>query len=121
MNAKRLKYLKNMIVENDGLTLSSDGEIANLKTGYMVSLSDYEKEIKNIKFLKLAQVKSYLKKAKKLNAFVGFWVDNNKIYLDLSINVSNKKEALKIAKINNQLAIFDCKNLVSVYLNDIHK
>ena len=116
MNAKRLKELKNYIIENDGLTLSSDGEIANLKTGYMVSLSGYEKVIKDIKFLELAQVKSYLKKAKRLNAFVGFWVDDGKIYLDLSINISNKKEALKIAKNNKQLAIFDCKKLVSIHL-----
>lgn len=116
MNAKILKEMKKLIIERNGLTIDENGEIAKLSKGYMVSLYGYEKVISDIKYLELAQVKRYLKLAKKLNAFVGFWIDKNKIYLDLSINISNKKEALKIAKNNKQLAIFDCKKLVSIHL-----
>lgn len=116
MNAKRLKKLKEMIIENEGLTLTSEGEIASLKNGFMVSLYGYEKVIKDIKYLELAQVKSYLKKAKKLNAFVGFWIDEGKIYLDISVNVGDKKEALRIAKENKQLAIFDCSDMETIRL-----
>lgn len=116
MNTKQLTKIKKLIIENDGLTLSSDGKIANISKGYMVSLEGHEKVVKKIDHLELATVKRYLKNAKKLNAFVGFWVDNGLIYLDLSINIKTKKEALKIAKNNKQLAIFDCKKLVSIHL-----
>lgn len=116
MNAKRLKELKDYIVENDGLTLSNDGKIANLNSGYMVSLEGYEKVYQDIKFIDLKMVKSYLKKAKEKNAFVGFWVSDKKIYIDLSINVNERGEALELAKQNNQLAIFDCLNLKEIRL-----
>lgn len=116
MNAKRLKKLKEMIIENEGLTLTNEGEIASLKDGFMVSLYGYEKVIKDIKYLELAQVKSYLKKAKKLDAFVGFWIDDDKVYLDISVNIGDKKEALRIARENKQLAIFDCSNMETIRL-----
>lgn len=116
MNAKRLKKLKEMIIENEGLTLTSEGEIASLKDGFMVSLYGYEKVIKDIKYLELAQVKSYLKKAKKLDAFVGFWIDDEQVYLDISVNIGDKKEALRTARENKQLAIFDCLNVETIRL-----
>ncbi len=114
MNKKQLQQLKNYIIENDGATIAPDGTIQSLKSGFMVSLSGFEKIYNDIKFIDLKMVKSYLKIAKKKNAFVGFWVNNNKIYIDLSINVNEKEEALKIAKKNNQIAIFDCLNLKEI-------
>lgn len=116
LNKKDLSIIKKIIIEDGGITLNSDGKIAELKNGYMVSLDGYEKKLKSIKLVDLKQVKSYLKTAKKLNAYVGFWLDDNTIYLDISININNKKIALKTAKENKQLAIFNCKKKESIYL-----
>ena len=116
MNKKQLEKLKNYIIENDGATISPTGELQSLQTGFMVSLSGYEKIYKDIKFIDLKMIKSYLRIAKSKNAFVGFWVSDKKIYIDLSINVIEKCEALELAKQNNQLAIFDCLNLKEIRL-----
>lgn len=48
--------------------------------------------------------------------FLGAWIDNSIVYLDVSIQVSQKQNALKIAKQANQLAIFDLANLKSIEL-----
>lgn len=56
------------------------------------------------------------KRLKKLSAFVGFWIDDGKIYLDISVNVGDKKEALRIAKENKQLAIYDCSDMETIRL-----
>ena len=69
MNKKEFDELKKMILENDGITLSSDGKIAHLKKGYMVSLEGYEKIYKDIKFIDLKVLKSYLRKAQEKKAF----------------------------------------------------
>lgn len=116
MNKKQLEKLKNYVIENGGATISPTGEIQSIQSGFMVSLNGFERIYQDIKFIDLKMVKSYLKKAKEKNAFVGFWVSDKKIYIDLSINVNERGEALELAKQNNQLAIFDCLNLKEIRL-----
>ena len=46
--------------------------------------------------------------AKKDNtAFIGLWVDNGSLYLDNTLVVYDKDLAIKLAKENKQLAIYD--------------
>ena len=47
------------------------------------------------------------------NSF-GSWINNGKIYLDVIVTVPNKEEALRLAHQNNQLAIFDLKNMQEI-------
>lgn len=51
-------------------------------------------------------------------AFLGTWHDQktNSIYLDVSYLIEDKDEAIMMAKLNRQLAIYDNKNKVSIYL-----
>ena len=53
----------------------------------MVSLSGAETKIK-LKDLSVAILKKYMKDAKEKKAFIGFWLDNNYLYVDLSIRFS---------------------------------
>ena len=48
--------------------------------------------------------------------YVGLWVDNGICYIDISIRVSNKKQALIMGLLNNQLAIYSNKKNESIYL-----
>jgi hypothetical protein len=48
--------------------------------------------------------------------YIGFWVNGGIVYIDCTIHVRTKKEALKIGRLNNQIAIYDCKNNVSINL-----
>lgn len=41
---------------------------------------------------------------------LGFWINDNKLYIDINKIYDNLDEALKVAKNNKQLAIYDNKN-----------
>ena len=52
---------------------------------------------------------------------LGGWfnVENKNYCLDLNIHLSDLTTALKLAKVNQQTAIFDSKNNLVIYLNNI--
>ena len=67
--------------------------------------------------LTVNDVNNYLLLAKKLKAYCGLWIDNNILYLDISIRVNDLKLAKRLGLKNKQLAIFNLKNLESIYLD----
>ena len=75
----------------------------------------YKRIIKAIK--KQQQTIDNMKQAYNKNVYyVGLWVDNGICYIDISIRVSNKKQALIMGLLNNQLAIYSNKKNESIYL-----
>lgn len=48
--------------------------------------------------------------------FVGAWVDNGNVILDVSIKTTQKVKALRLAKQNKQDAIFDLETKQTIYL-----
>lgn len=52
------------------------------------------------------------------NLFFGGWKDEKtgKTYFDLSSNIQDKETALKLAKENNQISIFDVETKETIYL-----
>ena len=112
------KMIKEMI-NNGGATLDVNYNNFNSSIGYMVSIKGHEKkininDIENIK--KEISKKMELIKNKK-NCFVGLWVDNDILYIDISKHIINYNRALEVARNNKQLAIYDLKNDKSIYLN----
>jgi hypothetical protein len=116
MNRKELKRIKKEIVKNGGLTLLPTLEKVNYKQGFMVSLSGSELKL-NIKDLTIKHLKQYQKMAKDKKAFIVFWLDNNTLYLDLSIRMFSELNAKSFGKLNHQLAIYDLENQKSIYLD----
>ena len=116
MNNKQLKIIKNYISKHEGATLTANGlGFALLKRGYMVSLQGSETQT-TLEKLDKRTIEKYQKIASERNAFIGLWLDNGILYVDISINVMQSASALNIAKLNNQLAIYDLKNSQSIYL-----
>lgn len=72
----------------------------------------------NIDYLDFMLFDKILETTKKVvnNDFIGFWVDNNFMYIDISMYIEEKNGALKIAKNYNQLAIFEWSTFNSIYL-----
>lgn len=106
------------IIENKGETLTKELKKADINGGFMVSLEgeEVQKNINDINGIKKAiEEKQEIIKDKN-NMYVGLWLDNNIMYIDISINIIDKVEALEFAKYNKQLAIFDLVNNDSVYL-----
>lgn len=108
------------IIENKGETLTKELKKADINGGFMVSLegAEVQKNINDINGIKKAiEEKQEIIKDKK-NVYIGLWLDSNIMYIDISININDKVEALEFAKYNKQLAIFDLVNNDSIYLKD---
>lgn len=111
------------LLNNGGASLKS-GKPKNLKSGFMVSLYGFEMCLKStyykriVKAIKKQQKAiEHMKKTYNKNVYyVGLWVDNGICYIDISIRVSSKKDALIIGMCNNQLAIYSNKKNESIYL-----
>nr|DAW49860.1 MAG TPA: hypothetical protein [Caudoviricetes sp.] len=109
--------LKQMVKDNGGFSINPLGECP--KTGYMVSVRDLYKI--NLDIIDQDDVNFASDIAKEVNGYIGGWLDTQSdspfnFYMDISINIQNKEQALKIARENNQLAIFDVVNCETIYL-----
>lgn len=112
--------LQNEILKNGGATLDNNFKKASVKSGFMVSIQGYEFTTKDIKqaIKKGLEYKDIIKDKK--GYYVGFWVDtkdNNKIYVDISKNINNLRDATKTAKKNLQKGIYDIRKDTTIYLN----
>lgn len=91
------------------------------KTGYMVSLSGCE-EVYEVSSMLDSLLKDFVNRNSELLAdeksFVGTWHNKtkNKVYFDVSVNVSNLPDAVELGRINNQIAIYDCANKTEIKL-----
>lgn len=117
-----LETLKNEIIKNEGLTINKELKNANLKSGFMVSIMGYEFITKDYNKMidKIKEYKKILDNFNNDNYFIGVWIDkkdNDKIYIDISKNISSRRDAEKTAKKNLQKAIYDIKHNKSIYLN----
>lgn len=108
------------IIENGGETLTNELKKAELVNGFMVSLEGTESQVKGEDYQaikKAIEEKQAIIQDSK-NLFIGLWLDGGIMYVDISINIIDKVEALEFAKYNKQLAIYDIVNNDSIYLKD---
>ena len=112
---KIIEYIKN----NGGITLTKKGEQAELKKGFMVSLFGTEYKTENKREM-IDKVKEYLEKIENNNdgLFVGVWLDSGSYYVDFSINIIDKVEALEFGKKHKQKSIYNINNDSYLYLED---
>lgn len=103
------------ILLNGGATLNKQGKAQSYKSGYQVSKKDcYVLDIKHIGTI-INAVNDTLK-AIKQNEFCGIWVDNNKVYIDISIKHANILHALKVGARLKQISIFDWSSKECIFL-----
>ena len=114
LNNKMIKK----IINNGGATLDVNYNNFNASAGYMVSLYGYETKIdvNNIEAIK-KEIENKKEIAQKTKGYIGLWVENNLLYIDISKYIINYNKALEVARNNKQLAIYDLKNDKSIYLN----
>lgn len=109
------KVLMDITMRNGGGTFTRSLEDANLKKGFMVSLPDHE-QVVSLKEAHTISITDMVTIAKDLNAYIGTWLDDGKIYIDLSVNINNIEDAKRIGRENNQLAIYDVYNKMVIRL-----
>lgn len=106
----------NKILKNGGASLKN-GKVKILKSGFMASYKDHESIIKleKNKSVILQLVNDYIKTFKR--DYIGLWLDNGLLYIDVSKRFNTKKECLTFAKENKQLAIYNNKLNMCVSVN----
>lgn len=115
----RQKALSNAVYSlcNEGASFNWDFETA--KSGYMVSKCDVGLVYDTAVDVNPHEVESMIKKhLGQKEIFVGVWRDTEtgKYYFDISVNVQDENTALEMAKIGEQLAIWDVKNSKEIRL-----
>ena len=106
---KKERILKD-IITNGGGNLK-DWKKVSYSSGYMVA-------IKKGAIIDVKDIQSIIKFIDSVNGSCGLWVNNGFMYIDISINIPEKEEALKLASELKELAIFDCKNLKDIPLEN---
>lgn len=109
------------VIERGGATLDpSTLEPVTFKNGYQVSKKDLvvistdiltSEAFKDI--IRTVQLEVVLKHDLD-NDFIGLWVDNGYLYIDISTRFNHKEYAMKQARAYKQKAIFDWANFESV-------
>ncbi len=101
----KLSEIKN-IIKNGGATLNSDGQSVHYSRGYQVSFRDcYSLDIKHTS--KILRAVNGLLKTVKPSEFVGLWVDNGLIYIDVSERIERLSAAIVAGIERKQKSIFD--------------
>lgn len=96
------------------------GEV-NPKTGYMVSILGFEKQY-DLDTITANDLRDFVSKnAYDLwgeNRFVGGWIDkdDNKVVLDISVNIIDVTQACYAGIINKQKCIYDCSTKRTISL-----
>lgn len=113
----KIKFLTDQNI--NGGTLDFDSNLISFDFGFMVSRKapNFVHSCDEIpKKVLIQAIKKLYTKATKFD-YLGFWIDSGKFYLDLSFHIKNKSQAILEGLNNDQLAIWDCKNQKSIYLN----
>lgn len=93
----------NSIIRNGGATINKNGERVTLKSGYQVSKCDLL--ILPIENLNKLIIKSLITKLVSRGEYLGLWVDDGKVYVDISCRVATKRGAMQMGRDLNQLSV----------------
>ena len=114
---------KNSIIKDGGASYNLLTGEFNPREGYMVSIKDHELIIPYDPEGLQYEISRYIKSKADIlisgmsdNKFLGAWVDEGKLYLDVSLHIYSKEEAISIARAEEQKAYYDCKGGKSINL-----
>ena len=100
------------IKRNGGATINKYGERVSMKSGYQVSKRDLH--IIPVDELDKLIIKEAMKLLEGRGEYLGVWIDNGNAYIDISVRIATKKEAMTRGRELNQLSVLrwsDCECL----------
>ena len=104
------RVLYRLISEDGGGSVRHDtkGTVGyNPRTGFMASYADSERVIDSDKLTQWDCIK-FVADNPTLSDYWGGWVNDGKVYLDVSAKFDSRVECIVFAAENNQLAYYDC-------------
>lgn len=118
-NDIKYKLIDITIKNTDGFTVGLDLKPQEQNKGFYVGLTNNKNKdiIKAVEKVLKQKDKTQFKQIKNKLCFGG-WKDSKTLnyYVDLSIHIDSLKYAVMVARLFNQKAIFDIKNMQSIYL-----
>jgi len=116
-----MKLYDTLLANTEGATIDPlTYKPRNFKHGYAVSLTDNAFKPFSLEATRTnaRKLKAYAKRMNLQSYYLGYWLDKQTgtAYLDLSIILQKKAEAMTLARIFNQKAIFNFSTMESVYL-----
>lgn len=103
------KNLFKIAIQNGGLTINSKSMPVTYKRGYQVSIRDcYKLRVENAQKI-VSAIDSVLARIKK-GQFCGLWIDDGYIYIDISVRILDRLDAVIIGDRLNQKSIYDWQN-----------
>lgn len=94
------------IISDGGATLRRDGVAVKYNSGYQVSKKDMF-IIDITETGKLAEAVNTVLSMLSRGEFCGIWINDGKAYIDISIRISDKNEAINMGKKLNQISIYE--------------
>lgn len=92
------------LTENDGFTLKG-GKLINYKSGYQVALYGVE----------VTTAREAITAVKEMGGCCGVWYSEGIYYVDFSIRVNTKREALELGRKHNQISVLNWRTMGLVY------
>ena len=117
MELKNNKIME--MIENGGATLDKNYNDFSSNVGFMVSIKGQEVKVnKN----DIEEIKKEIEKKRdfikdKRGLYIGLWLEDDILFVDVSVHIVDYLEALEVGRNNDQKAIYDLKKNESVYLN----
>ena len=103
------------IKRNGGATINKYGERVSMKSGYQVSKLDlYIIPVDELdKFI----VKELLKRLVSRGDYLGLWLDNGNVYIDISCRIATKSKAMEMGRELNQLSVLRWSDMECLAVN----
>ena len=115
-----LKIIGHYLCGELGGTFNFDAVPQKFETGYLASYKTPSIVFKESKFPKVFELSEMIKKLyfkASSSDFIGFWVNEGKIYIDLTRHIVDKKPAILFGINQDQIAIWDCEKNKLINLN----
>ena len=110
MNANKFIQL---LKDNSGVSYNMVTKEYNPNKGYFVSLPNLETKV-SLQSLSVDDIVTFINRHRTLlqdkTKFIGGWIDNEVVYLDISEQIFDKREALERGYKHNQLAIYNAND-----------
>ena len=103
------------IKRNGGATINKYGERVSMKSGYQVSKLDLL--IIPVDELDKFIVKELLKRLVSRGDYLGLWVDNGSVYIDISCRIATKSKAMEMGRELNQLSVLRWADMECLAVN----
>lgn len=104
------------IVKNGGATIKYDGNRINMKSGYQVSIRDIA--IIPIEQLNKFILKEFLRRLSSKSEYLGIWIDNGKVYIDISRRIATKTKAIEQGKALKQISILRWRDMECINIRE---